>query len=377
MMAARKALAPHAPGTTVSNASIQEVEMRSPRFASALCMLVAYGWGAAALAEEPVSTTVWTTSFSKAQADAKRLQRPLVVHFYGTSCPPCRRMEKEVLNTPQVLKLLDKGFVAVKVDLSNVANSKLAKQYRVEAMPTDIVLGQDGKVLYRSEGYAGDRAKYVAALTTIDASKAADGARLPRTEATLVATQDQPKLKEAPPVVANAQGVVTRLVPEPVEPRLIGESAQPAPEAVPEKPAGEPETIVLALDGYCPVTLRTTRTWKKGSQQHAFAYDGQTFLFEAAEKREEFKANPTRYAPKLFGCDAVVLAENNLAIRGSTKFGAFYDGELFLFENAENRAKFRKEPARFVRLRHVLKPEDVKEAGDAKEARKLAVTAAN
>ena len=42
------------------------------------------------------------------------------------------------------------------------------------------------------------------------------------------------------------------------------------------------------------------------------------------------------------------------------KFGAFYEGELYLFESADSRTKFRKDPARYARLQHALKPEDVK-----------------
>ena len=80
----------------------------------------------------------------------------------------------------------------------------------------------------------------------------------------------------------------------------------------------------------------------------------------ATDKRDEFKAHPARYAPRLLGCDPVTLTENDVAVRGSTQFGAFYDGSLFLFESAASRAKFRKAPTRYSQLKHVIKPEDVK-----------------
>jgi YHS domain-containing protein/thiol-disulfide isomerase/thioredoxin len=352
--------------------------MRSSHFAFSLCLMAAYGWVATVQAAELTPATVWTSNFAQAQAEAARLHRPLVVHFHTNTCPPCRKMEKEVLHTPQVLKLLDKGFVAVKVDMYNAANAKVVAKYKIEVMPTDLVLSHDGKVLSTSKGYRegpnGDRQKYLKALAKIDADYTAEGKRLPHAETTLVATQEAPAAKDPATVVANSTPG-NKLVPEPVEPRIIGESTTPAADVSPAKPAVEVEQLVVALDGYCPVTLRTTRTWKKGDQQFAWSYDGQTFLFQAADKRDEFKADPTRYAPKLLGCDPVVLAENNLAIRGSTKFGAFYEGELFLFESADTRSKFRKEPTRFIHLKHVLKPEDVKDAKDAKDVRKLAVTA--
>jgi YHS domain-containing protein/thiol-disulfide isomerase/thioredoxin len=360
--------------------------MRSPQFAFSLCLLAAYGWVATVSAEELTPATVWMTSFAKAQAEAKRLHRPLVVHFHTATCPPCRKMEKEVLHTPQVLKLLDKGFIAVKVDLSKPLSRKLQTQYRVEAMPTDMILDEDGKALvdkngnpYRTEGYAGgstgERKKYIDALTAVDVKYVAEGKRLPRTDATLVATQQTPAAKAPAAVATNGAAAGGKLVPEPVEPRLLEDSAEPAIEDAVGKPIIGIAQTVIALDGYCPVTLRTTRTWKKGDQQIALNHEGQTFLFLAADKRDEFQSNPARYAPKLLGCDPVVLAESNLAIRGSTKYGAFYEGELYLFESNDTRAKFRKEPTRFIRLKHVLRPEEVKDRKDVSNDGKLTVTA--
>jgi YHS domain-containing protein len=56
----------------------------------------------------------------------------------------------------------------------------------------------------------------------------------------------------------------------------------------------------------------------------------------------------------------VVLSRNDLAVRGSVKFGAYYEGELFLFQSAESRATFRKNPAHYAKLQHTLRLEDVK-----------------
>ena len=190
MTAARGWRHSDAPENQPGIASVEDVEMRSPRFALSLCLVAAYGWGAAVHAEDLTPASVWMTSFTKAQAEAKRLHRPMVVHFHTTTCPPCRKMEKEVLHTPQILKLLDSGFVAVKVDMNDASNAKVVAKYRIDAMPTDIVLSQDGTVLHRTTGYnpgpAGDRPKYIAALTQIDTKYAAEGKRLNRSAPALV-----------------------------------------------------------------------------------------------------------------------------------------------------------------------------------------------
>jgi YHS domain-containing protein len=92
------------------------------------------------------------------------------------------------------------------------------------------------------------------------------------------------------------------------------------------------------------------------------------YYFASADKAAEFQANPGKFAPRILGCDPVKLAESDLVVRGSTKFGAYYDGALYLFETPESRAKFKKTPTRYSQLKHTLKPE---------ELQRLASTAGN
>jgi YHS domain-containing protein/thiol-disulfide isomerase/thioredoxin len=343
--------------------------MRISRLSFSVLLILVAGAVRPMLAAELTPASVWMTDFAKAEAEAKRLHRPLVVHFHTHYCPPCRKMEKDVLNTPQVLRQLDAGFVAVKVNLSVRTNAAVQAKYRVEAMPTDLVLNPEGKVLVRSEGYddrtTADRQKYLNSIARIDAQFAKEGKRLARTDAaagtkapveTAARAREAAPAPQAVPAVATATPMVNKLVPEPSEPKPIDDPAAPIAK---EQPAREAATVFVALDGYCPVTLRTTRTWKAGSKQYSLEHDGQTYLFLAAKNRDEFKSNPARYAPRLMGCDPVVLADSDLAVRGSTKFGAYYEGDLFLFESADTRARFRKDPARYTRIKHVLKPEDI------------------
>jgi len=153
--------------------------MRSPLFALALSLYVGSAIAAHAAAAELKPEAVWKTDFATAQEEAKKLNRPLVVHFHAGWCGPCRKMEREVLNTAQVLKTLEAGFVAVKVDSDN--NPKLTGKFGITGLPTDLVLSPDGKVLSKSEGYepgSGDRQKYIANITRIDARYASERKQL-------------------------------------------------------------------------------------------------------------------------------------------------------------------------------------------------------
>ncbi len=77
---------------------------------------------------------------------------------------------------------------------------------------------------------------------------------------------------------------------------------------------------------------------------------------------EIFKVDPGRYAPQLLGCDPVILNKQDRAIPGDTKYGAYYDHNLYLFVDLESREEFKKNPDRFSRTMHVLKMEQVESA---------------
>jgi YHS domain-containing protein/thiol-disulfide isomerase/thioredoxin len=335
--------------------------MRASRFALSFWLIIASSTTGALARADSTTPSAWMTDFAAAETEAKRLNWPLLVHFYGPSCPPCRKMESELLQTPQVLKYLESGFIAVKVDCAK--NLKVSGRFQIASMPTDLILSPDGKVLVRTEGYMGepDRTRYLANLSKIDKQFA--GKRLARTDAAAeptIAKEKGPAAKDR--VVASGD----KLVPPPTEPKKVDASVDSAnQDDIDDVPATSTPSVHVALDGYCPVTLRTTRLWKIGSKEFSIEHDGQTYYFTSSEKRAEFKAHPTRYAPRLLGCDPVVLAESDLAIRGSTQFGAFFDGNLFLFESAESRAKFRKTPTRYSNLKQVVKPEDVKKIASA------------
>src|SRR5262245_43921128 len=360
--------------------STEDLEMRTSSFALSLSLSVAALLFARTAAAEVTAATVWKTDFAAAQEEARKLNRPIVVHFHMPTCGPCRRMEKEVLHTPQVLKIIDAGFVGVKVDV--VRDGNTGTKYRVSNLPTDMILTPEGKVLVKTEGYeeqsrAGDRdyKKYLANLNRIDAQYAADGKRLPRTA---VASDEGKKPaptvskgntgKSAPAIASNQATTGDKLVP-PAEFATPPANASPAKETPVAKVDSETsparEALPLALDGYCPVTLRMTRGWSSGRNDLTLDHDGQTFRFTSAEKRDEFKRNPQRFAPRLRGCDPVALATNDLAVRGNVKFGALSGGALVLFATAESRATFKKDPARFARLQHALRPADVEKIASA------------
>ena len=73
--------------------------------------------------------------YVKASKEFKQTHRPMVVYFYASWCPYCRRFEKRVLSSPQVQEFLkDKIKVRINPEAGDRENS-LAFRYEINGFP--------------------------------------------------------------------------------------------------------------------------------------------------------------------------------------------------------------------------------------------------
>ena len=101
------------------------------------------------------------------------------------------------------------------------------------------------------------------------------------------------------------------------------------------------------------------RKWQKGKAEFASDYKGMVYHMRSQEELAQFQADPGRYAPRLLECDPVELQKTDLAVRGVTRYGAYFDGHLFLFASSENRETFKRNPLHFTGTRHVIHANDI------------------
>jgi thioredoxin-like negative regulator of GroEL len=94
---------------------------------------------------------VWGTDYTKAWYQAKKLNRPVLLHFHSTTCPPCRLMERDVLNSAKVLAQINASCVAVKIDRNQ--EPVLAERLGVPAVPCDVLVTLDRKIQVVNLGY--------------------------------------------------------------------------------------------------------------------------------------------------------------------------------------------------------------------------------
>lgn len=260
---------------------------------------------------------IWWHDFQQAKAEAQRIGRPMLVHFHASWCGPCEKMEKEIFSDREVQEFLASNFIPVKVDCSTP--NPLADEFNIELLPADLVVSPDGQSLSKTKGFPGTGKV---------------GRRAYLDQLNLALAQNQPK--------------------------PAAEPAKPVQDELKQPPEQKADLkLIVGLERYSPVALVKQRKWIKGKPEHAWQYQGVVYLMRDAEEVREFQAEPAKFAPKLLGCDPVVLWTSDKAVVGSTQFGAIFDESLYLFSSAETRDRFKKEPALFTRPQHVLKVNDV------------------
>lgn len=109
------------------------------------------------------ATTIrWYTNYQEAAAAAKKDSKPMLLFFTGSDwCGWCKKMEKEIFESPDFIK--DSGNAFIFVDLDYPMNKKLSpeltqqntalkKQYGVTGYPTIVILDSKGNFMSES-GY--------------------------------------------------------------------------------------------------------------------------------------------------------------------------------------------------------------------------------
>lgn len=269
------------------------------------------------------ASKVWRSDFKSALQEAEGKKLPLLIHFYADWCMPCKRMEREVFPTSAVSELLGSRFIAVKINSDH--HQDLVTRYGVDSLPSDVIVDSlTGKTIAVYSGFQ-DRTVYLNKMT--------------QAEARFI------KAHAGDLVVAKSNSTTD------MTENAIGTGAD-------RVELGDPQPVI-GLDGFSPVSLTKTRQWNRGSAKFAWDYKDVTYYMTNRDELVEFRSNPAAYAPKHLGCDPVILWETDKAVAGDIRYGAFFDGELFLFKSEERRRQFKSSPEKFIKLQHALKADQI------------------
>lgn len=130
---------------------------------SIVCLIAALLSGIS-LAQAPSEGIRWAPDLVAAREAAAKFSVPLMVHFYGDACLPCRTLEQRVYSQPEVIGTLNRYFICVAIN--GTQRQDLAREFQVLSWPTDIFLAPDGEPLFRGVSPQDPR-EYLGVLTNV------------------------------------------------------------------------------------------------------------------------------------------------------------------------------------------------------------------
>ncbi|HUT93914.1 MAG TPA: hypothetical protein VMY37_30905 [Thermoguttaceae bacterium] len=104
----------------------------------------------------------------------------------------------------------------------------------------------------------------------------------------------------------------------------------------------------LALDGFCPVSLKTMKKWVKGDPLIQATFDGHTYQFANEQGKQMFAADPAKYVPVLGGDCVVSLMKMNKRVPGNIRHATIHEGRLFLFADEDGKKMFLADPQAYA-----------------------------
>jgi YHS domain-containing protein/thioredoxin-related protein len=258
-----------------------------------------------ALFQEPARGTepdsiAWQDDYAKALENARTSNRLLWVQFTGAWCPNCTRMERDSFLDPSIVEHAQRSFVPLK--LRSEANQELAAAFNLTSLPATIIVAPNRDIIAVHQGYLGPE--------EFDAFLRDCLARYPVT----------------PPSEAPA-----------------GSTGNPAakPNAKDQKPENQ---AIVALSGFCPVSLVGDRKLVKGQSEFSVEHEGRIYRFASPANSERFRNEPARYVPSNGGSCPVTQMQRGMAKPGEPRWGVIYAGRLFVCASEQDRLTFLENP---------------------------------
>lgn len=117
---------------------------------SAFLLAFVLGTGLAVAGDTGSKPLKWY-GFEEGMALGSEQGKKVFIHFWADWCAYCHAMDRETFQNPSVVNMLNRNFVAVKVDTDR--DKELSTLFRVRGLPDNWFFSESGDVLGHRPGY--------------------------------------------------------------------------------------------------------------------------------------------------------------------------------------------------------------------------------
>src|SRR5438445_3470549 len=103
------------------------------------------------LASATAQEIQWRSDYNLARKEAVEKNLPLILDFGTEHCFWCKKLDATTFLDPRVVAVMNEEFIPLKVDAHR--DARLTECLRIQAFPTVVLAGPDGKILGTLEGY--------------------------------------------------------------------------------------------------------------------------------------------------------------------------------------------------------------------------------
>ncbi len=147
--------------TGLKEAPVTRKLIDSVAAAAAAALLISFGCSRSESPAVPESATIsthgtvtvsWEEDLDDALERARAEDKAVLVNFYADWCVWCKRMDSTTLRDAGVASLLSDHVVTVRLDVDG-NGEEASTRFGVEALPTVLVLDNEGREIGRIAGY--------------------------------------------------------------------------------------------------------------------------------------------------------------------------------------------------------------------------------
>ena len=148
-----------------------------------ICMLLIVGISRSASAQKQSGTQFFKGSFDELLREAKKQERTVLLDFYATWAPPCKRLDSETFANKSFGEFANRNILVYKVDVDTKDGQEILAKYDIKVFPSMVLLDPRKGKLCQLKGY------YPPAFLQKEIAKKANlnGIYLPNTSQALMA----------------------------------------------------------------------------------------------------------------------------------------------------------------------------------------------